>query len=106
MVTDPLKIRRHDPGRPEICPVFKLHEIVNVPRVPVIATGCRSGALGCVDCKSECAEALNLYLRPVRERRAAIDPAGVPNILAEGSRRARAIAGETLADVKAAMNLV
>ncbi|MBD5633931.1 MAG: tryptophan--tRNA ligase, partial [Candidatus Eremiobacteraeota bacterium] len=81
MLTDPLKIRRHDPGRPEICPVFKLHGIVNAPRVPAIAEECSTGALGCVDCKSECAERLNERMRPVRERRASIDPASVERIL-------------------------
>jgi tryptophanyl-tRNA synthetase len=105
-VTDPLKIRRHDPGRPEICPIFKLHEIVNAPRVPAIAAECRSGALGCVDCKTECAEAVNLFLRPVRERRAAINPYTIDAILADGAVRVRKIACETIADVKSAMNLV
>ena len=104
-VTDPLKIRRHDPGRPEICPVFKLHTIANAPRVPAIEAECRSGALGCVDCKTECAEALNLFMRPVRERRAAVDPSAIPAILANGADRARAVAGATLANVKSAMHL-
>ncbi|MDQ2858554.1 MAG: tryptophan--tRNA ligase [Candidatus Eremiobacteraeota bacterium] len=106
MVTDPQKILRHDPGRPEICPVFKLHEIVNVPRVPAIAAECRSGALGCVDCKSECAAALNAFMRPVRERRASIDPASVKTILDDGVARTRDVARGTLADVKSAMRIV
>jgi tryptophanyl-tRNA synthetase len=105
MITDPLKVRRHDPGRPEICPVFKLHGIVNEPRVPAIDSECRSGALGCVDCKSELAERLNAFMRPVRERRASIDPATVPAILERGAERVRDIARGTLADVKAAMLL-
>lgn len=105
MITDPLKVRRHDPGRPEICPVFKLHAIVNEARVEAIAEGCRSGALGCVDCKSELAERLNASVAAVRERRAGIDPARVPAILADGAERARTVARTTLADVKAAMKL-
>ncbi len=105
MVTDPQKIRRHDPGRPEICPVFKLHEIMNQPRVDAIAGECRSGALGCVDCKSECAAALDRFMAPVRERRAAIDPADVARILEEGGERARAVASETVASVKDAMKI-
>ncbi len=105
MLTDPLKVRRHDPGRPEICPVFKLHEIVNVARVAAIGSECRSGALGCVDCKSELAEKLNAFVAPVRERRASIDPAGVPAILADGAERARTVARVTLADVKSAMKI-
>ena len=105
MVTDPLKIRRHDPGRPEVCPVFKLHQIVDRPLVPEIEEGCRSGALGCVECKSTCAERLNTYMRPVRERRIAIDPASVDRVLLSGASRARDVARTTLADVKAAMKM-
>ena len=105
MVTDPLKIRRHDPGRPEICPVFSLHKIVNAPRVPWIEENCRTGALGCVDCKTELAEKTNEFLRPVRERRAALDPNDVDRILADGAEKTRAIAKVTLADVKSAMKL-
>ena len=105
MVTDPLKIRRHDPGRPEICPVFALHKIVDAARVPVIGEECRSGALGCVDCKSQLAERMNAFLAPIRERREAIDPDVVQSVLADGEERARSIAAGTLADVKAAMKV-
>ncbi len=105
MITDPLKVRRHDPGRPEICPVFSLQKIVNAARVPWIDENCRTGALGCVDCKSELAEKLNEFLQPVRARRAEIDPASIDDILAEGASKARAVAAVTLADVKAAIKL-
>ena len=105
MLTDPLKIRRHDPGRPEICPVFALHKIVNRSRVPWIEEHCRSGALGCVDCKAELAEKLNDSMRPVRERRASLDENAVGPILEAGTEKARAVAKETLADVKSAMKL-
>jgi len=105
MLTDPQKVRRNDPGRPEICPVFKLHKIVNVPRVPAIEAECRTGALGCVDCKSQCAGAMEHFLRPIRERRSAIDPNVVDTILADGAFRAREVASATLADVKSAMHL-
>lgn len=105
-ITDPLKIRRNDPGRPEICPVFALHQLSNAERVPWIEEHCRSGALGCVDCKSELAEAMNAWLRPVRERRASFDRAALERILREGSERARVVAAETIRDVKRAMKLV
>jgi tryptophanyl-tRNA synthetase len=105
MLTDPNKIRRHDPGNPEICPVFKLQKIVNAARVPVIREECMSGALGCVDCKSECAERLNESMRPIRERRASIDPASVDRILKTGAERAREVARPTLADVRSAMRV-
>ena len=105
MVTDPLKIRRNDPGRPEICPVFKLHTIFDAGRADAIATGCRAGTLGCVDCKMELAGALNARLKPVRERRAAIDPQAIPQILEAGAERARDVAATTIADVKTAMRI-
>jgi tryptophanyl-tRNA synthetase len=106
MVTDPLKVRRHDPGRPEICPVFKLQEIANAPRVEAIADTCRTGALGCVDCKTECAAAVEELMRPVRERRAALNPETVDAILAAGAEKARDVARGTLSDVRASMELV
>ena len=105
MVTDPLKIRRHDPGRPEICPVFALHKVVNESRVAWIEENCRSGALGCVDCKSDLAEKMNEFMRPVRERRASLDENAVGLILEAGATKARIVAKETLADVKSAMKL-
>jgi tryptophanyl-tRNA synthetase len=107
MVTDPLKIRRGDPGRPEICPVFALWRFVNPLRLDGIAEQCRSGALGCVQDKSDFAEELNAYLRPVRERYAAYisDSAHIQKIIAEGTTRARDIAAGVLYDVKKAMRL-
>jgi tryptophanyl-tRNA synthetase len=108
MVTDPLKIRRGDPGRPEICPVFALWRFVNPLKVDGIALECRSGALGCVQDKNDFAEELNLYLRPVRERYAMYrdDPALVERIIDEGTARTREIASRVLADVKRAMKLL
>jgi tryptophanyl-tRNA synthetase len=105
MVTDPQKIRRHDPGRPEICPVYALQKLANAPHAPVVEKECRSGALGCVDCKGQLAVALNEYLKPVRERRAefAARPERVEAILAEGNEHARSVAQATLMDVKRAM---
>jgi tryptophanyl-tRNA synthetase len=105
MITDPLKIRRNDPGRPEICPVFHLHKLANAARVPEIERDCRSGALGCVACKGELAESINALLRPIRERRESIGAAQVDAIVREGSAKAREIASETIRDVKAALKL-
>jgi tryptophanyl-tRNA synthetase len=107
MVTDPLKVRRGDPGRPEICPLFALWRFVDPLRLDGVATQCRSGALGCVQDKTDFAEHLNAYLRPVRERYAAYraDVASIDRIIAEGTARAREIAAGVLADVKRAMLL-
>ena len=106
MFTDPQKVRRNDPGRPEICPVYALHQLANVPRVPWIGENCRSGALGCVQCKGELAEKLNEFLRPIRERRAQYDDETIRKIIHEGTEKARDVAAGTLRDVKAAMKLV
>jgi tryptophanyl-tRNA synthetase len=105
MITDPLKVRRNDPGRPEICPVFALQKLANAARVPWIDEHCRTGELGCVACKTELAESLNAMMAPVRERRAAIDASDVTAILDDGAERARAVAAETLASVKRAMHV-
>jgi tryptophanyl-tRNA synthetase len=108
MITDPQKIRRNDPGHPEICPVFALWKLVKPQHVPLVERDCRSGALGCVQDKSDFAEALNAYLMPVRERRAvfAADIGQIERIIDEGTARAREIAVKTLHDVKQAMRLL
>ncbi|HTX58850.1 MAG TPA: tryptophan--tRNA ligase [Verrucomicrobiae bacterium] len=107
MITDPLKIRRGDPGHPEVCPVFSLWKFVNPLKLDGIAAECRSGALGCVADKTDFAEQLNAYLRPVRERYAyyLADTPLVERIIADGTARTREIASGVLADVKAAMHL-
>lgn len=107
MITDPQKIRRGDPGRPEICPLFALWRFVNPQKVDGVAAACRSGALGCVQDKSDFAEQLNAFLRPVRERYAfyRADSQLVATIVAEGTARAREIASAVLADVRDAMKL-
>jgi tryptophanyl-tRNA synthetase len=105
-VTDPKKVRRNDPGEPEICPVFALHHLSNDARVPWIRDHCRTGELGCVDCKTELADSMNAWLRPVRERRASFDRATIDGIIADGTERARIVAAGTIRDVKRAMKLL
>ena len=107
MITDPQKIRRGDPGRPEVCPVFSLWKFVNPLKLDGIAAQCRSGALGCVADKTDFAEQLNEYLRPVRERLAFYrsDPGLVETIIAEGTARTREVAAGVLGDVRRAMKL-
>ncbi|MGB6984617.1 MAG: hypothetical protein WBD74_01435, partial [Candidatus Aquilonibacter sp.] len=81
---------------------------VNPLKLDVIAAECRSGALGCVDDKTDFAAQLNEYLRPVRERLAAYrnDPALVETIIADGTARTREIAASVIVDVKRAMKLL
>jgi tryptophanyl-tRNA synthetase len=107
MITDPQKLRRGDPGHPEVCPVFSLWKFVNPSKLEGIAAKCRSGALGCVADKTDFAEQLNAYLRPIRERyRTYIDdPAQVERIIDDGTARTRELGSAVLADVKRAMHL-
>jgi tryptophanyl-tRNA synthetase len=106
MVTDPQKVRRHDVGHPEVCPVFTLHRaLADAATVADIEAGCRSGVLGCVDCKVRLTAEVEALLAPMRERRAAVRPGDVRDILAAGAGQARAEARETLEETREAMRL-
>jgi len=106
MITDPRKIYKGDPGRPEICPVFALHEVYS-NNTAEIAKNCRSGALGCVDCKKNLSENLNSSLAELRIKRKELENnAGyVLNILEKGASEAREKALATMSQVRKAMNL-
>lgn len=106
-VTDPLKIRKNDPGRPEICLVFTYHKKFNPHEAPQIEADCRSGALGCVECKRRVAAAIADALAPLRERRLQFEshPDTVKEILLDGETRARARAQATMNEVRTAMKL-
>ncbi|MGC9319495.1 MAG: tryptophan--tRNA ligase [Armatimonadota bacterium] len=108
MFTDPEKIRMGDAGHPDRCPVFVYHRMYNDPaRVDEIKVQCEAGDLGCVDCKLEATERLLESLRPVMERRRelAANLDYVHQVLRDGARKARAVAAETMAEVRAAMSL-
>ena len=108
MVTDPARLGRNDPGDPDICNVFSMHKIFSsAEEVEMINRDCRTAALGCVDCKKLFAANLNKDLEPLRARRAefAAKPQQVWDILHDGARRARAIAEETMKEVRAAVQL-
>jgi tryptophanyl-tRNA synthetase len=108
MVTDPARIRRTDPGNPDVCNVFTMHKIFTPPdEVARIDVECRRAGIGCVDCKQIFAGNLNLHLEPFRERRAAIaqDPNKVREVLDDGAERARRIARETMREVREAIGL-
>lgn len=106
-VTDPQKVRKGDPGRPEICLVFTYHKKFNPAEVAEIETGCRTGALGCVDCKMKAADRIIDHLAPFREKRKHFEshPHEVKEILHDGEARAKAVAGKTMAEVHEAMKL-
>jgi len=105
--TDPQKIRRNDPGRPEVCLVFSYHKKFNADELPEIETGCSSGELGCVDCKQKCSSKINEFLAPILEYRQVYenDPAKVKDIIDDGEKKAKIIADKTMSEVREAMKL-
>jgi tryptophanyl-tRNA synthetase len=100
-VTDPLKVRRNDPGRPEVCLIFSYHKKFNPTEVDQIEKDCRSGALGCVDCKLNCSEKISNFLAPIIEKRKYFEKNidEVLDILADGETRGRKTAEETMTEV-------
>lgn len=108
MVTDPQRIRRSDPGNPDVCNVFSMHKIFSSSEeVDMVNRECRTAGIGCVDCKKLYAKNLNNHLAPFRERRARIDekPDQVWEILDDGAQRAGKIAKATMVDVRQAIGL-
>lgn len=108
MVTDPARVRRQDPGNPDVCPLFTLDKIF-APKewCDHVNVECRRAGIGCVDDKKELLKHLLTYLNPMQERRKelAAHPEKVAEIIAEGSRKARVVAQKTLAEVVEAMKL-
>jgi tryptophanyl-tRNA synthetase len=106
-VTDPQKIRKNDPGRPDICLVFTYHKRFNPAGAPAIEADCRSGVLGCVECKNRIASVIAGELAQFRERRGHYEshPGEVRDVLADGEARARQRAGKTMQEVRTAMKL-
>lgn len=107
MVTDPQRVRRSDPGRPDVCNVFALQQLFNPGKTDEIRRLCETAGIGCVDDKRDLADGINAYLREFRERRRelAASPGRVREILAAGSERARAVASATVAEVYERMGL-
>lgn len=105
MITDPQKIKKNDKGNPDICSVFWLQKIYQKD-ASSIESHCRTGKLGCVECKGTLSESLAAKLSPIRERREAFSKSVIEKSLDEGSRRAQSEAKKTLAEVKSAMHLV
>jgi tryptophanyl-tRNA synthetase len=108
MVTDPARVRRSDPGNPDVCPVGDLHKIFSSKETMAkVYEGCRSAGIGCIECKSWVADALVKILNPMQERRKKYEdnPGLAWDILEAGSARAREVAGATMDEVRKAMGL-
>lgn len=106
MTTDPRRARRTDPGDPKDCPAFRLHQIYCTPEeIETVTEGCKTAGMGCLDCKKIMIKHVVAELEPIRERRAelAAKPGEVRDIIAAGTERARAIARETMREVREAV---
>lgn len=106
-VTDPARIRKNDPGHPEVCTVYEYHKVFNQAEVEQIETECRRGEIGCVACKKKLAGCLNNLIEPMRARRAPYEakPELVREILMEGTKKACAVAEQTMQEVREAMQI-
>ncbi len=100
-VTDPQKVRKGDPGNPDICLVYSYHKKFNSEEISEIESGCRSGQLGCFDCKMKCASKISNFLEPIIEKRKYYEVRmdDVKNILFDGEKRARKVAEATMDEV-------
>ena len=108
MTTDPARVRRTDPGDPDKCPVFKLHEVYSDDdRRQWVREGCTSAGIGCIDCKKPLIEAVLAEQQPMRERARQYEENTdlVKSIIAEGCEKARSVAKSTLEEVRASMGL-
>jgi len=108
MVTDPARVRRSDPGNPDVCPVGDLHKIFSSKETMAkVNEGCRSAGIGCIECKGWAADSIVQLLNPMQERRRKYEekPRDAWDILEAGAEKARKVAGETMNDVRAAMGM-
>jgi tryptophanyl-tRNA synthetase len=109
MVTDPARVRRSDPGDPDVCPVGDLHKVFSTSATLArVYDGCRSASIGCIECKSWAADAVVAELQPIQERRRQFEekPKLVHDILHTGSELARVRAEKTMQQVRDAMHLI
>ncbi len=108
MVTDPARVRRSDPGDPDKCPAYALHQAYSsADELAWASAGCRQASIGCLQCKGVLIDNINRRLDPIRRRRREIDgqPGLVERVLDEGTERARAAARKTMDAVRAAVRI-
>jgi len=108
MITDPQRVRRNDPGNPDVCTVYAYQKIYAPDRLEEIGQGCRTAGIGCRDCKNILNERLEGLLGPIRERRAALEAKSglVRDVLHAGEARARVVAEETMEEVRKALGFL
>ena len=107
MITDPARIRKDDPGHPDVCGVFAFHKVFNDSEVPDIEEQCTGGKIGCVQCKRNLANKVVERLEPIYERRQQIlqKPGMLKEIVENGNVNARKLAQKTMEEVRCAMKI-
>jgi tryptophanyl-tRNA synthetase len=107
MVTDPARIRKTDPGHPEICSVYAFHKVFSEAEYDEIGALCRAGEIGCVQCKKKLADRLADFHTPIYEKRTALleNPEQLEAYIEQGSAKAREIAAKTMEQVRAAVRI-
>lgn len=108
MVTDPARVRRKDPGNPEICPVYDFHKIYSAPAIiDQVNKECRTAEIGCIDCKTFVADSMVERLAPIWESRKTLEanPKRLEDVVQSGCQRATEVSSQTLAEVKDAMKI-
>src|SRR4051812_20583281 len=106
-VTDPARVRRTDPGHPEVCPIYHLHRAYSPPEtIALVDRECRTAGIGCVDCKKMLLENLVPALEKHRAARAQLNEARIDELVQLGTQKAAKVAEETMVKVRAAVKLV
>ncbi len=107
MVTDPSRIKKTDPGHPEVCSVYAYHKIFNIEGVQEIEENCRAGQIGCVQCKKMLAQKIVNHMEPIYTKRKELEnkPTYIKEVLVHGAERARKVASETMEEVKKTMGI-
>jgi len=106
--TDPARLRKSDPGNPDICNIFTMHQGFSpAPLVGEIDRECRKAGIGCFDCKMRLADSMNAVLSPVREQARELEdnPDMVHDVLGSSARFCKAVAEDTMAEVRTVMGL-
>jgi tryptophanyl-tRNA synthetase len=107
MITDPARIRKDDPGHPDVCTVYSFHKVFNEAEVPEIEENCKGGRIGCVQCKRNLADKMVDYMTPIYERRQILlqKPGIIREIIENGNEAARKTARSTMEEVRKAMKI-
>ncbi|NSW90432.1 MAG: tryptophan--tRNA ligase [Firmicutes bacterium] len=107
MITDPERIRKDDPGHPEVCTVFAFHKVFSEENINEVEEQCKKGKIGCVQCKRNLAKKMVEYLSPIYEKRQELlnKPEYVKEIIQEGNQEAEKIAQKTMEEIRNVMGI-